>query len=856
MSDKFEIKITGDATGGSAALKKIATDAKTMGTDVATASEKSAESLKKVQERATAVGAAMGTVIGVVARSGQAYASQEQQIRALDRSYGDASQQVQQFARDLQDQTTFSDDAARQSAQLASTLIRNYGLTADQVQRLISVTADLAVSNTNAEGKQFDLLDAVQRTSSAIRGEAESAEALGLTMNDNVVAAAAAARGITGWTTTMTDAEKAQFRFTLLLEQANYAQGAAAELADTRAGQARQFINSLQDEWQALGKATGAMGEYLSVLSEIALALPLVTGGIGRLAAGLGAIGIGGTAIGGAAALGGSAYYAYNLNTSRGGWAETVTASILAKAAGVANALTPGNAFSGIQEQYQGVIDGGQLYDLAKSIYYSPPGDLSNDKWAVNKLKLSGVLPPDFTGTIAEAAEYINNIAGPSGLSAGQYITGQLGSADYYVFDPISQQWMAPHVLSNVRTQRAQIQTENINRYATSYVGSPGTNFGSLMQGPIDPYGGQGIYNPFQLTLSRTSPQTGVDYITNPDYAAYGPGGTGAIANSLSGQGAAPITLSPANQAAADAANAEAVTQALRDQYGAYFHLVDGIQSANQATNIFKATQDGILASENVYTQQISEFSSQVNAQDAAYQILNQRREEGVALTGKEIEFLDNYARANERGTGAVEDATISAGMLAQQYLLNMEKGDQLNQTLAESAGSVDELVTVIEDLILAMSGVPEEVRTRIELDRANEAMAAIATYSQMLDSLPSSKTTTLYVDTVESFRGSSASPLGGRDGGVMGYANGGVITRMAEAGPEFLRFRNGGSAWAMTDGLYNVPRGTFVTPAPASKGMKSGVQLNINGPITVVANDPMQFANALREQAIGESRL
>ena len=45
-----------------------------------------------------------------------------------------------------------------------------------------------------------------------------------------------AAAGLEGWNTTMSESEKAAFRFQLFLEQSTYAQGAAAEAADSTAG--------------------------------------------------------------------------------------------------------------------------------------------------------------------------------------------------------------------------------------------------------------------------------------------------------------------------------------------------------------------------------------------------------------------------------------------------------------------------------------------------------------------------------------------------------------------------------------------------------------------------------------------
>ena len=113
----------------------------------------------------------------------------------------------------------------------------------DQVEILIARSADLASS------LGIGLVDAVQRTSSAIRGEAESAEVLGLSLSDTVLATEAAARGLDGWRTTMTEAEKAQFRFTLFLEQSTHAQG-AARVPEGRHGRRSSVARAGPNPWR------------------------------------------------------------------------------------------------------------------------------------------------------------------------------------------------------------------------------------------------------------------------------------------------------------------------------------------------------------------------------------------------------------------------------------------------------------------------------------------------------------------------------------------------------------------------------------------------------------------------------
>jgi hypothetical protein len=249
--------------------------------DVETQAKKTAASSDDIKKRWTEAGAAAGTLVAGLALVGRAYVDQERQIDGLERAYGEASVQLLEFAEQIQQTTVYSNDAARAATLSAASLAQNYGLTADQIEQVVQASADLATVTG------IDLADATSRVAGAIRGEGEAAELLGLNMSDAAVQALAAAAGIEGWNTTMTEGEKAAFRFSVAMDQAAFATGAAADAADTNAGNARQFVNALQDQAQALGGAIGPAAEYASVLGSFALAAPVAGAALGRLATGV-----------------------------------------------------------------------------------------------------------------------------------------------------------------------------------------------------------------------------------------------------------------------------------------------------------------------------------------------------------------------------------------------------------------------------------------------------------------------------------------------------------------------------------------------------------------------------------------
>jgi hypothetical protein len=265
-ADQFGSKLDSAGKKASTGLRQVGTEAKQANT-----------SLGGLKANATAIGGAFGVLAAGAAKAGQSFQNQQRQVKGIQAAYGEAADEILQLAENIQQVTVYSNDAARESALYASSLAQNYGLSVEQIEKLLTASADLATVTG------LDLYDAVQRTSGAIRGEGEAAERLGLNLSDSAVAAAAAAAGLEGWSTTMTEAEKAQFRLNLLLEQSAYAQGAAAAAAETTAGKTRQLMNEFQDAGQAVGEFLGPIGEVAAQLAPMAVALPVMGAGLGKI---------------------------------------------------------------------------------------------------------------------------------------------------------------------------------------------------------------------------------------------------------------------------------------------------------------------------------------------------------------------------------------------------------------------------------------------------------------------------------------------------------------------------------------------------------------------------------------------
>jgi hypothetical protein len=261
-----------------AQMEQIGTSGSAAMTRVEKSTRAASSSLDEFEKRAVSAGAAIGTTVGVLSKLGAAAETQRRQVAGIGAAYGDASAQILRFTDSIQQSTRFSNEDARQAAQIAATLAQNYGFTAAEVEKLIRVSADLAAVHG------MSLADATQRTVAAMRGEAESAEALGLTLNQQAI-------DRDNLTQSMSQEEAAHFRLNALLDQAAYAHGQAGAQAATAAGQTQQYVNQLQDLAVNAGQALGPVTGVASVLGDVALIAPAAGAGVGKL---VGMLGTGG----------------------------------------------------------------------------------------------------------------------------------------------------------------------------------------------------------------------------------------------------------------------------------------------------------------------------------------------------------------------------------------------------------------------------------------------------------------------------------------------------------------------------------------------------------------------------------
>ena len=127
-------------------------------------------------------------------------------------------------------------------------MTKRLGLSETQMRNVIATAADLSAG-------KFELVDGIERVTAALRGEAEASEALGLTLNETYVRGWYEANNATGkaWKD-LTDLEKAQVRYNILLEQADPLLGKAAASYDEYDGALVATKSAYTDLGAAMGR--------------------------------------------------------------------------------------------------------------------------------------------------------------------------------------------------------------------------------------------------------------------------------------------------------------------------------------------------------------------------------------------------------------------------------------------------------------------------------------------------------------------------------------------------------------------------------------------------------------------------
>lgn len=173
----------------------------------------------------------------------------------LGRTYGGTAAQMRAFSEGIARDIGKSNNQVTQGVANFQVLERGYGLTRKQVLDLTKATVDLAAVTG------VDTVDAFERIIGVFRDGGESAEKLGLVVNDSTVKAIASMTKEQRKNFEQLDAfQKSQIRYNELMKQAGFATGAAADKAKDASGAWGRLSAANENLATTFGSEAGGSG--------------------------------------------------------------------------------------------------------------------------------------------------------------------------------------------------------------------------------------------------------------------------------------------------------------------------------------------------------------------------------------------------------------------------------------------------------------------------------------------------------------------------------------------------------------------------------------------------------------------
>ncbi len=286
-------------TSAAANQRKLADATKATGQEYERTSQKASgfgASLKRIGE--VAAGVLLADVLQSAARKAQVFMHQTveaasalgESINAVNKVFGSASEKVQAWGRDNANAIGLSTRAFNQAATPLGSMLKNQGLSLDQVTdhtvKLTQRAADMAsVFNT-------DVMDALTAIQAGLRGEQDPLERYGVSLSAVSVEARALADSHKTSTAQLTAQEKALARLNLIYDQTADTAGDFRDTADGLANAQRIATATMEDAKAKIGvafipimaeaaKVTGMFAGALTALPQPAVLTAAAIAGVG-----------------------------------------------------------------------------------------------------------------------------------------------------------------------------------------------------------------------------------------------------------------------------------------------------------------------------------------------------------------------------------------------------------------------------------------------------------------------------------------------------------------------------------------------------------------------------------------------
>ncbi len=228
----------------------------------------------------------------------RAASDQEEALNAMRVTFGDAAGSIEEFAFRGADAFNVSRSAALSYTATLGGILQASGLVqqaaAEMSIELVKRAADLASL------KNLEIPDALEKIRAGLVGEVEPLRTVGVLLSETVVQQEAYASGIAETGAKLTDAQKVQARYNIIMEQTAVAQGDVANTAGSVANQQRDLAQTWEDNAATLGRRLQpAIAKLQRAVRDL---IPLLTTLAEKLATGAGWLATAASKVGGYAA--------------------------------------------------------------------------------------------------------------------------------------------------------------------------------------------------------------------------------------------------------------------------------------------------------------------------------------------------------------------------------------------------------------------------------------------------------------------------------------------------------------------------------------------------------------------------
>ena len=200
-----------------------------------------------------ALGQGVSAVTGFIDDSIHAASNLNEQISKSGVVFGEASDEIQDFARGAADSLGLSERAALEAAgafgQFFTGAGESAGAAEDMSEKMVALAADLASFNN------LDPTEVLQKLRSGLAGEAEPLRAVGVFLTEAKVKAKAMQMGLANAHGELTEGAKVLARYQIILDETGKAQGDFARTSDSLANAERTKAAALENAQARVGAA-------------------------------------------------------------------------------------------------------------------------------------------------------------------------------------------------------------------------------------------------------------------------------------------------------------------------------------------------------------------------------------------------------------------------------------------------------------------------------------------------------------------------------------------------------------------------------------------------------------------------